>query len=312
MQQQIQTAMLVHPAQAAPQRVQFVVNRVNYATVNPALLHLQNPQFQPPPSPGQVRSSFDLPTLIAPASAATPDMLFSAPRDPAKRFFLTHYGIAIAPGAGPRVAVGVVGVDSSRVPPDRPLDRHNARGAIHRQHSDHPRRCALPHYRLVQARTVNWDLTPAASPSGAALTLILEHQRFRQPYPAIRRDDGSGVADQAGRPQSARSRAAVIPAAEAVHAGYSRSGRFDPVRVQQGPGWQRVCRPERRIRHATLLECLRRELERAPLHLLPGQQPADAGLFPAGCVQDRAADHAAPVPQLPRFSPRAPTWRACR
>ena len=29
-------------------------------------------------------------------------MLFSAPRDPAKRFFLTHYSIAIAPGAGPR------------------------------------------------------------------------------------------------------------------------------------------------------------------------------------------------------------------
>ena len=79
--QLIQTAVLVHPAQAAaPQSVPLVVNRVNYGTINPAVLHLQNPQFQPPPSPGQVRTSFDLPTLISPATAATPDMLFSAPR----------------------------------------------------------------------------------------------------------------------------------------------------------------------------------------------------------------------------------------
>ena len=178
MQQQIQTAMLVHPAQAAPQRVQFVVNRANYATINPALLHLQNPKFQPPPSPGQVRSSFDLPTLIAPATAATPDMLFTAPRDPAKRFFLTHYGIAIAPGAGPRsqwVSLELTAAGyrltvhlTDTTPPA--LSTGNTRitpGAVR--------------YLItasLQGRAVNWDLTPVASPSGAALTLVLELNDF--------------------------------------------------------------------------------------------------------------------------------------
>jgi hypothetical protein len=173
--QLIQTAVLVHPAQAAaPQSVPLVVNRVNYGTINPAVLHLQNPQFQPPPSPGQVRTSFDLPTLISPATAATPDMLFSAPRDPAKSFFLTHYGIAIAPGAGPRAqwvslestAAGyrltVHLIDTTQTA----LSTGNTRitpGAVR--------------YLItasLQGRAVNWDLTPAPSPSGAALTLVLE------------------------------------------------------------------------------------------------------------------------------------------
>ena len=192
MQQQIQTAMLVHPAQAAPQRVQVVVNRVNYATVNPALLHMQNPQFQPPPTPGQVRASFDLPTLIAPASAATPDMLFSAPRDPAKGFFLTHYGIAIAPGARPRAQW--VSFESTAA--GYRLTVHLADTTPAALSTGNTRITPSAVRYLItassQAGTVNWDLTPAASPSGAALTLILDINDFAS-RTLYTRDDGSGA-----------------------------------------------------------------------------------------------------------------------
>jgi hypothetical protein len=72
-----------------------------YATVNPVVLHLQNPQFQPPRIPGQIRTRFDLPTLISPATSYARHAVQLAAR-PAERFFLIHYSIAIAPGAGPR------------------------------------------------------------------------------------------------------------------------------------------------------------------------------------------------------------------
>jgi hypothetical protein len=179
MQQQIQTAVLVHPAQAvAPHPVPLVVNRVNYATVNPALLHLQNPKFQPPRSPRQVRTNFDLPTLISPATAATPDMVFSAPRDPAKHFFLTHYNIAIAPGAGPRAQW--VSLESTAA---------GYRLTVHLADTT-PATLSTGNTRItpgavrylitasLQGRVVNWDLTPAASPSGVALTLVLELNDF--------------------------------------------------------------------------------------------------------------------------------------
>lgn len=175
MQQQIQTAVLVHPVQAAaPQSVPLVVNRVNYATINPVVMHLQNPQFQPPPSPGQLRTSFDLPTLIPPAIVPTSDMLFSAPRDPAKCFFLTHYGIAIAPGAGPRAQW--VSLESTAAA---------YRLTVHLADST-PATLSTGNTRItpgavrylitasLQGRVVNWDLTPAPSPSGVALTLVLE------------------------------------------------------------------------------------------------------------------------------------------
>jgi hypothetical protein len=177
--QQIQTAILVDPAQTGtPQPVPLVVNRVNYASVNPAVLHLQNPPFQPPGSLGQIDTSFNLPTLISPSTAATPDMLLCAPCDPAKRFFLTHYGIAIAPGAGPQaqwvslqstVAAYRLTVHLADTTPTA-LSTGNTRitpGAVRHLLTASPR-----------GRAVNWDLTPAASPFGAALTLVLEPNDF--------------------------------------------------------------------------------------------------------------------------------------
>jgi hypothetical protein len=186
MQQQMQTAMLVHPEQmqtamlvhpapaAAPKAVPLVVNRVNYATINPAVLHLQNPHFQPPPSPGQIRTSFDLPTLISPATAATPDMLFSAPRDPAKRFFLTSYSIAIAPGAGPRAQW----VSLEPIATGYRLTIHLADNTLATVSTGNTRITPGAVRYLItaslQGRVVNWDLTPAPSPSGVALTLVFD------------------------------------------------------------------------------------------------------------------------------------------
>jgi hypothetical protein len=75
-----------------------IVKSPNIATINPAILHFQNPQFRPPLVRPQARTDFDLPTLIAPAAVPTDAMVYEAPKDSSKRFFLPGYAIAAAPG----------------------------------------------------------------------------------------------------------------------------------------------------------------------------------------------------------------------
>jgi hypothetical protein len=174
--QPAQTAMLLHSGQMTqPQRIPLVVNRAtNVATIDMAYIHLQNPNFRPPPLPGQIRATFDLPTLVSPAAVATLDMLFEAPRDPAKRFFLSHYGIAVAPGTGPRAqwvtlestANGCrLTVHLADITPPT-LSSGNARVT--------PSTVRYLITTSLQGRAVSWDLSPIASPAGVELTLVLE------------------------------------------------------------------------------------------------------------------------------------------
>ena len=197
----INPSVIVHPAlstiAAAPQRLPLTttqspttlaqvqripltaVHPTPVTTVNPALIHWQNPRFVPiTTGGGQARTVFDLPTLAAPNAAPTDGTLFEAPRDGNKRFYLPRYAIAVTPGTGAKGQW--VALKSTA---------NGCRLTVHLADATPPAlasgNAAVPspsvRYLIsatLQSRAVNWDLTPAASPQSAALTLTLEVADF--------------------------------------------------------------------------------------------------------------------------------------
>ena len=144
----------------------------NIATINPAILHFQNPQFRPPLVRPQARTDFDLPTLIAPAAVPTDALVYQAPKDSSKRFFLPGYAIAAAPGGAARAkwvsfepsgGGYLLTVHLADATPAA-LSQGNAR-------LDPPTRYLIS--ASLQGRAVKWDLTTVPSPQGVALTLTL-------------------------------------------------------------------------------------------------------------------------------------------
>jgi len=147
------------------------------ATINPAILQFQNPRFRPPLVHPQARTDFDLPTLIAPASPPTDQMVYEAPKDSSKRFFLPHYAIAVAPGAvgrtkwvsfEPSQGGYLLTIHLADVTPPA-LSQGNVR-------LDPPTRYLIS--ASLQGRVANWDLTTVTSPQGVALTLTLNLTNF--------------------------------------------------------------------------------------------------------------------------------------
>ena len=163
------------PPPRPPVPVQVVIPKTpTVATVNPAIIHLQNPQIRPFPPPPVPRTAFDLPTVIADSGAMTDDSVFQAPKDPSQRFYLSHYGIAPSPGAdghtpwvqfepsgsGYQLTVHLV----ETTPPQL------SQGATPLQQNVATRYLIAA---SLQGRAVTWDLTPATSPTGVVLTLTL-------------------------------------------------------------------------------------------------------------------------------------------
>jgi hypothetical protein len=165
-----------HVTRAVP----VYVNRApNVASANIAVAHMVNPGVVfPVRTTGQPRGAFDLPTLIAPGNPPTDQMLLEAPRDPTKRFFTTHYSIAIAPGAGRRQQWAALEATANgckltvhlREDTSPALASGNARIA--------PSAVRYLISASLQSRTVAWDLIAAPSPQGADLTLTLELSSF--------------------------------------------------------------------------------------------------------------------------------------
>ena len=149
-----------------------IVKSPNIATINPAILHFQNPQFRPPLVRPQARTDFDLPTLIAPAAVPTDALVYEAPKDSSKRFFLPGYAIAAAPGGvaqakwvsfEPSGGGYLLTVHLADATPAA-LSQGNAR-------LDPPTRYLIS--ASLQGRAAKWDLTTVPSPQGVALTLTL-------------------------------------------------------------------------------------------------------------------------------------------
>ena len=163
------------PPPRPPVNVPVTINKPpNLVTVNPGIIHLQNPQFRPPPPPPVPRTAFDLPTVIAGNANVSDNSIFQAPKDPSRRFYLPHYGVAPSPGADghtPWVEFQPSGsgyqliVHLNDVTPP-PLSQGNG-----------PLQQGVGTRYLIaaslQGRAVSWDLTPTASPAGAILTLTL-------------------------------------------------------------------------------------------------------------------------------------------
>ena len=161
------------PPAAAVALPAFVTTAEGIQTLDPATLHFRNPRFYPPLLRTWPRSAFDLPTLVAPSSPATDQMLFEAPKNATQRFFLPGYGIASVPGSGGHalwIAFDTVGsgyrltVNLVDVTPAS-LSQGNGR--------------LSPSTRYLitaslQGRMASWDLTVAASSVGATLTLVLD------------------------------------------------------------------------------------------------------------------------------------------
>src|SRR5215472_14699728 len=93
-------AVVALPAQpVVPPPRSVVQQSVTVATVNPALLHLQDPPFRPVfIPPGQPRSSLSLSTLISPRVTPTDQTRFKEPQDPTRTHFLPHYALATMVG----------------------------------------------------------------------------------------------------------------------------------------------------------------------------------------------------------------------
>jgi hypothetical protein len=150
-----------------------VQKSVTVATVNPAILHLQDPQFRPVfIPPGQPRSSFSLPTLITPSAAPTDQTLFEEPQDPTRKHFLPHYSLATT--ASPQGPTKWVSLEPAATGFQLVVHlKDDTDSALAQGNSALP---AAARYLLtanLQARVANWDLAVASNADGAALKLTL-------------------------------------------------------------------------------------------------------------------------------------------
>ena len=74
----------------------------NVAMINPAIIHLQNPQFSGFGGgvQGLPRQIFTLPVVISPTASPTDQTLFEEPQDGTKKHYLPRYGIAATASGG--------------------------------------------------------------------------------------------------------------------------------------------------------------------------------------------------------------------
>jgi hypothetical protein len=161
-------------AYAPPILVPIAVRKSMYvATVNPAILHFQNPSLGGfgRPSQGSPRSGFALPVLISPTPTPTDQTLFEEPLDPTKKHYLPLYGTATT--AGGSGSVKWVSLEPSGQ--QFQLTVHLADVTNPSVTASNIRQDATARYLLtanLQGRAVNWDLSPSLA-DGAALTLTL-------------------------------------------------------------------------------------------------------------------------------------------
>jgi hypothetical protein len=161
-------------ASPPPILVPIAVRKSMYvATVNPEILHFQNPLLGVfgRPSQGSPRSAFALPVLISPTPTATDQTLFEEPLDSTKKHYLPLYGIATTPGGSSSVKW------VSLEPSDQEfqLTVHLADVTDPSVTASNIRQDATARYLLsanLQGRVVNWDLSPSLV-DGAALRLVL-------------------------------------------------------------------------------------------------------------------------------------------
>ena len=143
------------------------------ATVNPAIVHLQNPQFTPIAVPrGQPRSSFHAPTLVSPLPTPTDNTLFEDPQNPSTRHFLPRYVIAAVAGSQGRMKW----VSLEPAAAGFQLIAHLADSTAPALAQGNTPLTVAARYLLtatLQGRIVTWDLVAAAGTDGAALKLSL-------------------------------------------------------------------------------------------------------------------------------------------
>lgn len=146
--------------------------------INPAILHLQNPQLAGfgGASQGTPRSGFQLPVLISPSASPTDQTLFEEPQDATKKHYLPRYDIAaVSGGAG---MVKWVSLEPSQN--GFQLIVHLAEVTDPSVVTGNIRQDATTRYLLtanLQGRVASWDLTATAT-EGAALKLILALSSF--------------------------------------------------------------------------------------------------------------------------------------
>ena len=120
----------------------------------------------------QARTDFDLPTLIAPAAVPTDALVYEAPKDSSKRFFLPGYAIAAAPGGAARAKwVSFEPSGSGYLLTVHLADATPATLSQGNAQLDPPTRYLIS--ASLQGRAAKWDLTTVPSPQGVALTLTL-------------------------------------------------------------------------------------------------------------------------------------------
>jgi len=150
-----------------------LLRSTHMATINPALLHFQNPHFRPIfiPQP-QPRANFSLPALVSPLAQPTDQTLFEDPKDPAKKFHLAVYGIASTAGSAGRAKwVSFLPTGTGF---ELNIHLSETTGAALAQSSD--RLDATTRYLIsanIQSRLVTWDLESSPNTDGAALKLTL-------------------------------------------------------------------------------------------------------------------------------------------
>lgn len=151
----------------------MMLRSTNLATVNPALLHLQNPHFRPILIPHPMpRASFSMPTLISPVAQPIDQTLFEDPKAPSSRFYLPVYGIASTAGSVGRAKwISLSPSDSGfqlSVHLSETTSPSLSQGA---SRLDAPTRYLIS--ANVQSRLTSWDLVASANTDGAALKLTL-------------------------------------------------------------------------------------------------------------------------------------------
>ena len=172
-----------HPAVAAPQsRIATPIavpvavhNSPSVATINPAILHWQNPQLGGfvAGAQGAARTTFQLPTLISPTASPTDQTLFEEPQDATKKHYLPGYAVAATAGAaGPAKWVSLEPAASGYQ-----LIVHLAESTPAALATGNTRQDATTRFLLtavLQGRVASWDLALVGMDGGSLkLTLAL-------------------------------------------------------------------------------------------------------------------------------------------